>query len=76
MQDSGAIHYVPQANWHTALADAIEQSQDGDTIIVHNPSMKELAERALGRMCPGKLIFFQIRGPRFNMIDSLKSKEE
>ncbi len=55
-----ATHYIPQANWHMALADAIEQSKDGDIIVVHNLSMKELAERAHGRMCPGKNIVFQI----------------
>jgi len=55
-----ATHYITASNWHMALADAIEQAEDGDTIVVHNPSMKELAERVLGRMCPGKKIFFQM----------------
>lgn len=65
MQDSSATHYVPQGNWHMALADAIEQCQDGDTIVVHNHSMKELAERAHARMCPDKSIVFQIKEADF-----------
>ena len=55
------IHKIPSGNWTTYLADAIEQSADGDVIEVHNGAMKELAENAKRRMCPGKSIKFSIK---------------
>ena len=54
------IHKIPSGNWTTYLADAIEQSADGDVIEVHNGAMKELAENAKRWMCPDKLITFEI----------------
>ncbi len=48
--------YIPTANWTTALINAIEIAQDGDEIIIHNDAMRELAERAITRMCPDKQV--------------------
>jgi hypothetical protein len=46
-----AIFEIPARNWPMALADAIDQAQDGDTIQVHNWAMQELAETARQRKC-------------------------
>ena len=54
------IYTIPIGNWHMALADAIEQAEDGDIIEVHEQAMKELGERAKTRMCPDKKIEFVI----------------
>jgi hypothetical protein len=51
---------VPSSNWGAALADIVDECQDGDTIIVRNESMKELAERAIKRLYPDKKITIQI----------------
>jgi len=53
---------IPHANWHMALAIAIEETQDGDTIVVHNDAERELGEIAKERMCPQKQITFEVRG--------------
>ncbi len=53
-------HKIPAANWPTHLADAIEVADDGDVIVCHSGSMKSLAERAHGRMCPDKLLSFPV----------------
>jgi hypothetical protein len=55
------IYTIPARNCPTVLADAIEQSQDGDMIQVRNQAQKELAERAKRRMCPDKQIVFEIK---------------
>ena len=54
-------HTVPSANWTVTLADLIGVARDGDTIEVHNESMKILAQRAHERMCPEKKLTFVVR---------------
>jgi hypothetical protein len=54
------IYKLPTTNWHMVLADAIEESSDGDTIVVHSDAMKELALSAHDRMCPNKKITDEI----------------
>lgn len=51
---------IPRTNWTMALADAIRDACDGDVIVVHNDDMRELGERAKGRMCPNKTLTFQV----------------
>lgn len=51
---------IEKANWITSLADAIETTKDGDTIIVHTIAMKELAIRIKDRMCPDKKIQIEV----------------
>ena len=51
---------LPRRNWHMALADAIKQSSDGDIIIVFSKVMLELGLSAKMRMCPDKLLTFEI----------------
>ncbi len=41
---------IPRINWPTALADAIQTAQRGDTIVVHGEYMKKLAKSAMRRM--------------------------
>ena len=53
-------HEIPRSNWPTALAEAIENADDGDTIVCHNEDMAQLAERARQRMCPKKTLMFEI----------------
>lgn len=53
-------HTIPYGNWHTALADTIENAADGDVIVVHNEVMKELAIMARAHMCPKKRLSFEI----------------
>ena len=52
---------IPTGQWPSALADAIEDAQPGDTIIVHNEDMRELAENAAKRM--GKTILLEVEAP-------------
>lgn len=53
---------IPAKNFHTALADALEKSQDGDNIVVGSQSQAELARRALARgVLKGKQINIQVR---------------
>ena len=44
------IHRIPAKNWHINLARALEQAEEGDTILVVNSSQKEKAENAKKRM--------------------------
>lgn len=52
--------FVTNANWTTELANAIKTAEDGDKIVVSSNDKKELAERALARMCPEKQITFVV----------------
>ena len=52
-------HEIPGPNWTTALADAIEQAADCDTIVCHSTAMCQLAESARKRMCPEKTLMFE-----------------
>jgi len=45
-----------QGNWHMKLADLIEIVEAGDTIIVRDETIKELAEGAVERMRPDENI--------------------
>lgn len=54
-------HMIPKAGWPTALANTIDQCEDGDTIIVHTEAMLELGQIAQARMCPEKSIAFEIK---------------
>ncbi len=54
-------HVIPAGNWTTALADTIEQSSNGDIIIVSDEAEKEMGESAKARMCPDKQITFEVR---------------
>lgn len=56
-------HTIPRKSWASALADALESAQDGDTIEIHNETMQELAERAHQRMYPDKELVFEIKTP-------------
>ncbi len=51
---------IPRANWHMALADAIEKAAPGDTILCHEEAMAELGRIAQSRMCPDKQLTFEI----------------
>jgi hypothetical protein len=48
------VHLLPSGNWPTALADALEQALDGDTIVVHDPAMQALAAVTAVRLYPHK----------------------
>ncbi len=45
---------IPEADWLMKLADAIEDSMDGDVIIVSSEAKQELGQSAKDRMCPDK----------------------
>ena len=49
------------ANWTMTLADLIENSEDGDIIIVSSEAQKELGIRAKNRICPEKSITFLVK---------------
>lgn len=51
---------IQDRNWTTKLAAAINDSCDGDIIIVNTPAQKELGERAKLRLCPRKRIIFKV----------------
>ena len=48
------IYHIPARNWSTALAEAIDAAQDGDTIAVASATQQRLAAYAVARMCPDK----------------------
>ena len=50
---------IPKANWHMALAAAIEHAPDGEIIHVRTKSQAELGKRAHARMCPNKTLTFE-----------------
>ena len=52
---------IPRKNWTRHLADAIGQAADGDTIVCHTTNMVELASRAHARMCPDKILIWEIQ---------------
>jgi hypothetical protein len=52
---------LPNKDWTTALAAIIKAAEIGDTIVVSNVAAKELAERALRRMCPEKSLTFVVQ---------------
>lgn len=54
---------IPAGNWTTALADTLDQAEDGDTIVVQSERMKELGERALSRRKDGKKVSFVVEAP-------------
>ena len=54
------IYEVPDKNWTMALADFIEQAQDGDVIVIASEAARELAQRAKNRMWPEKKIKFEV----------------
>ena len=60
----GVERVIPSSNWTMHLADAIEESVDGDIIVVASEDAKELGQRAQRRMCPGKKITFQVERRR------------
>lgn len=43
---------IPPVDWTDALADALAQARDGDTIVVRSAALAEVAERARRRMRP------------------------
>ena len=49
---------IPQSNWASALADALAQAEDGDTISVDTLIRQELATRAARRM--GKTVYIVV----------------
>ena len=51
---------IPTMDWTEYLAEAIEESQDGDVIVVASEVAKQLGERAKSRTCPDKKITFEI----------------
>jgi len=51
-------YVIPAGGWVSRLADAIENAEAGDSIVVRSEAMLELAERARSRMCPEKQITF------------------
>ena len=54
-------YIIPAGNWTTYLAQAIEQAAEGDTIVVADESVKELAKLAIGRMRPDSHLQIVIR---------------
>lgn len=53
-------HKLPLVDWMTALVEAVQESEDGDTIICSNVNVRELAERARKRMCPSKTLVYEV----------------
>jgi len=53
-------HTVPATNWHIELERLLQESEEGDTIIVRSKAMQELAEIARIRMCPDKTLVFKV----------------
>jgi len=53
-------YIVPNVNGAAVLATLIGQAQCGDVIVVPTDAAKELGERALARMCPGKKVIFSV----------------
>lgn len=51
-------------NWTEKLINCINNSQDGDTIVVDNESKAELGRRALARMHPEKQLTFEVEANR------------
>ncbi len=54
-------HEIDHVDWHMQLSNAIKIACNGDTIVCHNDSMRELAERARIRMCPDKVLTFELQ---------------
>jgi hypothetical protein len=57
------VHWLPSGNWPLALAEALEQVREGDTIVVHTPAMQALAEAAAAQMCPHTHVRFCLGAP-------------
>ena len=51
---------IPKENWKTALANAINAAQDGDTIKVSTYEMFLFGMIAQQRMCPDKKLVFLV----------------
>jgi hypothetical protein len=54
------IHVIPPGNWTTELASTIINAKEGDTITVTSEEKKELALRAISRICPEKNITVEV----------------
>jgi len=54
-------HTIPAKNWTRALADSINNSQPGDSIIVATESQKQMGENAKQRICPNKSLSFEVK---------------
>jgi hypothetical protein len=54
---------IPAENWTKALAQAIEQANEGDVIVVATNAMKQLGKNAKKRMRPHANISFVVRVP-------------
>ena len=52
-------HRILAKNWHSNLTNALEQSQEGDRILVVNTLQKALAKKAKQRICPKKQIYIE-----------------
>ena len=55
-------YIIPRVDGHLALADAIEQAENGDTIVCLSEAMQSLGEKARMRMCPEKNVLFTLEG--------------
>lgn len=51
---------IPYADWHLALADAIEDAQEATTIVVASDAARELGISAAKRMGKADLISWEI----------------
>lgn len=54
-------HTIPSGNWTQYLIDAIEQTDEGDTIVVESEAAAELGRKAVERMRPGLHVTFEVR---------------
>lgn len=51
---------IHKHDWPAKLADTVGLATDGDTIVCYSQAMIELGERARVRMCPRKVLVFEL----------------
>jgi len=52
--------FLPATNWTGALIEFIRDSKAGDEIVMSTGAQKELAHRAIMRICPEKKVIFTV----------------
>lgn len=56
------VFIIQEANWCSAIGDAIRSAKDGDTIVVDTAMKAKLVEKARSVQCPSKQLTIEIGG--------------
>lgn len=65
------VHFIPEIDWTTAIADALDAAMENDIIVVPSYDMLRLTQRALQRRSDGKYVrlvtraFYEREDPQY-----------